>query len=432
MLLAVGGDMPDENRILQAKEHIPYLASGLYNNWRNLWNKNSALAAKRKNPLILFHGDKDPNQTHQDPAYPSDPNKKLPGNAGDTVVVPDPSEKQASGVVDSHNPFTTRSDKVFLRLRVLDEEFQGFKDAGWILWVDGIKYPKDKAEGKFTADGMIELEVPKVAQVGKLAIMFPVPPDPPAQDASPSTNQATTGSGPGVTQPPAPQPASGKRVEIVVWLEVGRLDPIQEQAPDDKCLSGVQQRLNNLGFQAGVVDGVDGPHCQAAIKRFQRRFLPDAVNGTSDATTQAKLHELHDTPATPPKPAQPQGSAPSSGQPSDQGAQQPQSSTPTTPAKTELEIAREEVKKAEARLRQSVTDAVDASRANKTAQAAKDTAFQKWNSNKNNRQLKDDYMAKRDQAVKTDADEVRARQEMDRAKKDVDRAKANEKRLSGS
>ena len=238
--------MADQNIILSpdgTDRGIPQLAEGYYSNWRNLWAKNSALAAKRKNPLILFHGDKDPAKTHQDPAFPTDPGKTLPGTAGDTVVLPDPQTKNASGTVDAHNPFTTESDKVFLRLRVLDEEFQALKDATYVLYVDGTKYPKDKAEGTFEPGGLINVEVRKTVQAGKLVIKLPPPPEPtPSTTASPSTPSPTPSTSPSTTT----APAKPKPVELEFWLHIGRLDPIQEQAPDDKCLAGVQQRLNNL------------------------------------------------------------------------------------------------------------------------------------------------------------------------------------------
>ncbi len=46
-------------------------------------------------------------------------------------------------------------------------------------------------------------------------------------------------------------------------LQPGYLDP-------PETLSGLQARLNNLGFQCGVVDGILGEKTKAGIKQFQR------------------------------------------------------------------------------------------------------------------------------------------------------------------
>jgi len=68
-------------------------------------------------------------------------------------------------------------------------------------------------------------------------------------------------------------------------VQVGYLNPVA-------TLSGVQQRLNNLGFYCGNEDGTVDDMTKEAISNFQQRNgLP--VTGESDGATQAKLQELH-------------------------------------------------------------------------------------------------------------------------------------------
>jgi hypothetical protein len=97
-------------------------------------------------------------------------------------------------------------------------------------------------------------------------------------------------------------------------LSIGRLDPIHGNAPDAECTAGVQQRLNNLGFDAGAVDGICGPRTRSAIKRFQDKFKIDENkadpndNGKmkpyAGSQTLAALLKYHDRPS--PFPAKPE------------------------------------------------------------------------------------------------------------------------------
>lgn len=296
--------MAEQRKVLCASEHIPQLAEGLYSNWRSLWKKNSALAAKRKNPLILFHGDR--NGAYRKP-NPNNSATTLPGAPGDTVVLPDATKKEESGATDSHHPFQANNDTVYLRLRVLDEEFQALKDATWQLVVDGVKFPADQAEGAFESGGMINVEVPKTAQVGKLTVWFPPPSEPaattPSEGAGTTPPAGGTGATPETNAPSGGSTAVLKRASMIFWLQIGRLDPILEPAPDNWCTAGVQQRLNNLGFESGPVDGMSGPITKAAVRRFQTK-CKITVDGLAGQQTQGKLREIHDQPGVPPAPAE--------------------------------------------------------------------------------------------------------------------------------
>ncbi len=68
-------------------------------------------------------------------------------------------------------------------------------------------------------------------------------------------------------------------------LRISRLDPVTE-------LSGVQQRLLNLGYDCRSESGKLDPATQNALRRFQAAQELE-VTGEPDAATQAQLEKLH-------------------------------------------------------------------------------------------------------------------------------------------
>ena len=69
-------------------------------------------------------------------------------------------------------------------------------------------------------------------------------------------------------------------------LLLRELDPLE-------TMSGVQARLNNLGYESGAADGIRGPITTGAIKRFQADFPPLEVDGIVGPNTRAKLKEVY-------------------------------------------------------------------------------------------------------------------------------------------
>ncbi len=67
-------------------------------------------------------------------------------------------------------------------------------------------------------------------------------------------------------------------------LRLGNLDPLDQ-------ISGVQQRLNNLGYNCGGENGKLGEKTKAALKKFQADNKLNA-SGEPDAATKAKLQQL--------------------------------------------------------------------------------------------------------------------------------------------
>jgi N-acetylmuramoyl-L-alanine amidase len=69
-------------------------------------------------------------------------------------------------------------------------------------------------------------------------------------------------------------------------LALRQLDPVD-------TTTGVQARLNNLGYWCGTVDGVQGPLTTKALKEFQQDNPPLKVDGIAGPKTQAKLKEVY-------------------------------------------------------------------------------------------------------------------------------------------
>ncbi|HPM25410.1 MAG TPA: peptidoglycan-binding domain-containing protein, partial [Phycisphaerae bacterium] len=88
-----------------------------------------------------------------------------------------------------------------------------------------------------------------------------------------------------------PLRGNARRATLTVGSDVyrfvlGGVDPLNK-------ISGVQQRLNNLGFACGPADGQLGPRTLAALNLFRQHVgLPPSQE--LDDATRAKLNEVHD------------------------------------------------------------------------------------------------------------------------------------------
>ncbi len=75
-------------------------------------------------------------------------------------------------------------------------------------------------------------------------------------------------------------------------IELGTLDPVR--GGDGPGVTGVQARLNNLGYFCGRVDGRLGPKTRAALQEFQREALHrDEPTGDPDDETLDALEREH-------------------------------------------------------------------------------------------------------------------------------------------
>ena len=169
-----------------------------------------------------------------------DPNILLPG---DVLFVPDKEVKQEDGATESRHRFVRKSASAKLRLQLLDEERKPRANLRYVLAVDGALH-----EGTTDGEGRIEVAIPPAARSAKLTV----------QDGE-------------------------KQEEFD--LSLGHVDPISE-------VSGVQQRLTNLGFDCGGESGTIGERTASALRGFQKQEVLSET-GQIDGATRQKLEEIH-------------------------------------------------------------------------------------------------------------------------------------------
>jgi Putative peptidoglycan binding domain len=165
------------------------------------------------------------------------PNQLAPG---DQVFIPDLRKKIESRGTDATHKFKVKGvpAKIKMQLKMLG---QPRANEPYVLQIDD-----QLIKGTLDGAGKLEQFMPPNARSGRLIL------------------------------------GGGKEV---IPLRLHHLNPIDEP-------SGIQQRLNNLGFQCGSEDGELDDQAQEAIKQFQGKYgLP--ITGEVDAATKAKLAEIH-------------------------------------------------------------------------------------------------------------------------------------------
>ena len=159
---------------------------------------------------------------------------------GDRLFIPDKEIRMENGSVDQEHNFVLHANPTVLEIVVqLDEE--PVANAPYTLEIDNVKIA-----GTTDRNGLLRQPIEQDAARGHLHFDKP----------------------------------------LLDWdLELGGLDPVDEA-------SGVQQRLNNLGFVCGAADGLIGPRTRGALRRFQKRYGITS-NGKADDPTKQKLKTLH-------------------------------------------------------------------------------------------------------------------------------------------
>jgi hypothetical protein len=162
---------------------------------------------------------------------------------GDIVVIPDKRlglEKRPTGKM---HRFRRKGIPAIFRMQIFDMHTPRANQQ-YTLTVDGVVQ-----KGVTDGEGILERYIPAQAHEGELVI---------GED------------------------------QLHVPLQFGYLDPLSE-------ISGVQKRLNNLGYDCGLSDGTLNDQTRFALTDFQRdSLLP--ITGDIDAATRAKLEEVHDKP----------------------------------------------------------------------------------------------------------------------------------------
>jgi len=167
-----------------------------------------------------------------------DMNVLLPG---DVLVIPDLRLKEVSKPDAKKHRFKRKGIPAKFRMQVFDGEKPRAKQ-NYTLDLDG-KVVKGTTDGQ----GVFEQFVPASVQSGCLII---------GQD------------------------------RYTIEIDFGHLDPLND-------LSGVQQRLNNLGYQCGEASGEMNPETKAALVAFQHRFKLKET-GEADDPTLRQLAQTHD------------------------------------------------------------------------------------------------------------------------------------------
>ena len=167
----------------------------------------------------------------------ADPNVLLPGDA---VFIPDKQTREESLSTDQEHKFRRKGEPSKLRLKVAEDD-EPRANEQYRLEVDGHTY-----RGTTDENGYLAEQIPGNARRGRLYV---------GEDEEPYE------------------------------LDLGHLDPIGE-------ISGIQGRLNNLGFDCGRIDGRLGEVTAGAIMAFQT-FHELEPTGRPDQATLDKLLDEH-------------------------------------------------------------------------------------------------------------------------------------------
>ena len=162
---------------------------------------------------------------------------------GDVVIIPDKRTKDISCDTEQTHRFRRKGVPENLKVIIEDEHDEPRRNQPYVLTIDGINF-----RGSTNEKGYLEQIIPPNAKEGRLII----------------------GEGPEAEE---------------YLLNLGFLDSIDE-------ITGIQQRLINLGFGPLVINGQIDNATIDAIETFQSKNKID-VTGKPDETTKKKLLDIH-------------------------------------------------------------------------------------------------------------------------------------------
>jgi N-acetylmuramoyl-L-alanine amidase len=161
---------------------------------------------------------------------------------GDQVSIPKPRPKEETGGDSQRHRFRRKGFPAKLRVQVL-QAGEPRKNEPYVLDVDG-----KLSQGNTDGDGVVEVPIPPDSKRGRLVV------------------------------------GKDEASQQVFDLRLSGLDPVE-------ATSGVQQRLDNLGFPCPPTGELD-ERTRAALADFQRAFDLDAT-GEPDQKTRDKLVQVH-------------------------------------------------------------------------------------------------------------------------------------------
>jgi N-acetylmuramoyl-L-alanine amidase len=219
--------------------------------WETLWNhpKNSALKQSRKDPNVLKPGDvvHIPDPAPHDESAGTETRHRFRRKGGPAILklkLTRPPEPQGTAAASAPPAGASRSVSTEDPEPPAAQADQPWANAPYNLELDG-----KLSSGTSDGDGIIEVKIPPNARSGTLTI-----------------------------EPGTPR-------ETHIPLNLGHLDPIED-------VSGIKQRLVNLGFDCGSSDDTETPGFKAALAAFQEHAGLEAT-GKVDQRTRDKLKEIH-------------------------------------------------------------------------------------------------------------------------------------------
>lgn len=201
--------------------------------WRRIYNdpQNEEFRQKRPNPDLIYPGDR--------------------------VYIPDKAVREVTCETEKLHTFIVQKAKVPIEVVLESEDDEAMEIA---------KYELKTNSKTFTRT--VDDEEPGVAERLKAGIV--------RETVTPEDEEC---------QLKVWLSADAEEPDYIYTLKVGHLDPVEE-------ISGIQARLNNLGFNCGKVDGDKGPKTEKAVKDFQAKYGLK-VDGDPGPKTQAKLREVY-------------------------------------------------------------------------------------------------------------------------------------------
>jgi N-acetylmuramoyl-L-alanine amidase len=171
-----------------------------------------------------------------------DPNVLFPG---DTLIIRDRQDNPLPAATAQRHTFRKKNVPAKLRLRLLDPKHHPRANTAYTLLIDG-----DSSSGHTDADGRINVPIPPDARRARLTLVD-----------------------------------DHNKILDLYDITLGGLDPLS-------TVSGVQQRLINLGYPCRPADNILGPRTANALRAFQSAAsLP--VTGQIDDATRDALQQHH-------------------------------------------------------------------------------------------------------------------------------------------
>ena len=167
---------------------------------------------------------------------------------GDRIVVPEKTLKTLSAASSAAHRFRAKSARCFIRIRLKDQWGEPFKDQPYEFTSGGKEW-----KGQTDESGVISLAVPPETIDGTLKFW----PDPDNSEAF-----------------------------VTCIVKIGYLNPATET-------TGIQGRLNNLGFSCGDDEGEVGERTTEAIRFFQLSADQENPTGELDDQTRRALVDRH-------------------------------------------------------------------------------------------------------------------------------------------